>query len=107
MVTVDPTTPDDCDRPVILGVEATVGVITVKFAPLLACPPAVTTTLPVVAPGGTGTVMLVGLMLVGVDGTPLKVTVVAVGSVVVVKVASAAVSARFQICMRAIGRFVA
>ena len=35
----------------------------------------VTTTLPVVAPEGTGTVMLVSLQLVGVAATPLNVTV--------------------------------
>ena len=52
-----------------------VGVVTVKFEPLLACPPTVTTTLPVVAPVGTGTVMLLALQLVGVAEVPLKVTV--------------------------------
>ena len=46
-----------------------------KNMPLLAKPLTVTTTLPVVAPFGTGAVMLVALQLVGVDATPLKVTV--------------------------------
>src|SRR5712664_580936 len=49
--------------------------VTVKFTPLLATPPTVTTTLPVVAPLGTGTTMLGSLQLVGVAGVPLNVTV--------------------------------
>ena len=40
-------------------------VVTVKLAPLLGMPPTVSTTLPEVAPLGTGTVMLVSLQLVG------------------------------------------
>jgi len=52
-----------------------VTVVTVKFDPLLAAPLTVTTTLPVVAPAGTGTVMLVALHAVGVPVVPLKVTV--------------------------------
>ena len=48
---------------------------TVKLIPLLATPPTVTTTLPVVAPAGTATVMLVALQLVGVAAVPLNVTV--------------------------------
>jgi hypothetical protein len=48
----------------------------VKGDPLLACPPTVTTTLPVVAPAGTVTVMLVVLQELAVPaGVPLKVTV--------------------------------
>ena len=39
---------------------------TVKTTPLLATPPTVTTTLPVVAPVGTATTMLVALQLEGV-----------------------------------------
>jgi len=50
--------------------------VTVKADPLLATLNTVTTTLPVVAPAGTGTVMLVELQLVAVPAeTPLKVTV--------------------------------
>jgi|SRR6266571_5018306 len=49
--------------------------ITVNATPLLATPPTVTTTLPVVAPLGTRTAMLVLLQLVGVAAVPLKVTV--------------------------------
>jgi hypothetical protein len=52
--------------------------LTVKSTPLLATPPTVTTTLPVVAPAGTGTTILVALQfaeLVGFVGVPLKVTV--------------------------------
>ena len=49
--------------------------VTVKFTPLLATPPAVTTTLPVVAPLGTGAAMLVAVQLVGLAAVPLNVTV--------------------------------
>jgi hypothetical protein len=49
--------------------------LTPKLFPLLATPPTVTTTLPVVAPAGTGATMLVLLQLVGVACTPLNVTV--------------------------------
>jgi hypothetical protein len=48
---------------------------TVKFTALLACPPTVTTTLPVVAPLGTVTAILVALQLVAVAVTPLNFTV--------------------------------
>jgi len=48
---------------------------TVKAAPLLATAPTVTTTLPVVAPEGTSTAILVSLQLVGDAGTPLNATV--------------------------------
>jgi hypothetical protein len=57
-------------RLVMLGVPPTV-----KRTPLLATPPTVTTTFPVVAPAGTGTVMLVALQLDGVAAVPLNVTV--------------------------------
>src|SRR5712692_2934884 len=49
--------------------------VTVKLDPLLATPPTVTTTLPVVAPLGTGVTMLVPLQLAGVANVPLNVTV--------------------------------
>jgi hypothetical protein len=42
---------------------------------LLATPPTVTTTLPVVAPAGTSTTTLVALQLVAVAATPPNVTV--------------------------------
>jgi hypothetical protein len=48
------------------------GMFTVKLTPLLATPPTVTTTLPVVAPDGTGATMLVALQLVGVAAVPLN-----------------------------------
>src|SRR4029077_5324254 len=48
---------------------------TVNGTPLLATPPTVTATFPVVAPAGTGTVMLVADHAVGVAGTPLNDTV--------------------------------
>jgi hypothetical protein len=44
---------------------------------LLARPPTVTTTFPVVAPLGTGTTMLVADQVVGVAVVPLNVTVLA------------------------------
>ena len=71
IVTDAPTNPDVGLRLVMLGP----GVVTVKLTPLLATPPTATTTLPVVAPAGTGATMLVALQLVGVAPIPLKVTV--------------------------------
>jgi hypothetical protein len=49
--------------------------VTVKLTPLLATPPTVTTTFPVVAPLGTDTVMFVALQIVDVPAVPLNVTV--------------------------------
>src|SRR5271165_3947366 len=49
--------------------------VTVKVVPLLATPPTVTTTFPVVAPAGTGATMLVALQLVAVAVVPLNLTV--------------------------------
>jgi hypothetical protein len=69
IVTEVPTGPLVGDRLVTLGT------VTVKLSPLLANPPTVTTMLPVVAPEGTGTTMLVADQLVGVAAVPLKVTV--------------------------------
>jgi len=60
---------------VIVTVGAVVSVWTVKVTPLLATPPTVTTTFPVVAPVGTGVTMLVALQLVGVAAVPLNFTV--------------------------------
>ncbi len=66
-----PTEPEVCER---LPMEG--GGSRVKFWPLLATLATVTTSGPVVAPDGTGTVMLVGLHPVFVVvGVPLKVTV--------------------------------
>jgi len=54
------------------------GRTTVKGEPLLTCAPTVTITLPVVAPTGTNTVMLVVLQaLAAAAAVPLKVTVLA------------------------------
>jgi hypothetical protein len=50
------------------------GAITVKFTPLLVNPGIVTVTGPEGAPGGTGSVILVSLQVVGVPKTPLNVT---------------------------------
>jgi hypothetical protein len=55
------------------------GGVTVKFTPLLGTPPTVTTMLPVVAPAGTGTVILVELEVVGDARVPLNVTTLSVG----------------------------
>src|SRR3982074_2048882 len=70
MVTAVPTGPVVGFRLVIEGAEE----VTVKFTPLLATPPTVTTTLPVVAPPGADATMLVALQLVVLAVVPLKVT---------------------------------
>jgi hypothetical protein len=72
IVTEVPTGPPVGERPVTVGADPTV-----KFTPLLAIPPTVTTTLPVVAPVGTGATILVALQLVGVAVVPLNLTVLA------------------------------
>jgi hypothetical protein len=54
----------------MLGIEDTV-----KFTPLLATPPTVTTTFPVVAPVGTDVAMLVAVQAVAVAAVPLNFTV--------------------------------
>jgi hypothetical protein len=71
-VTEAPTAPLVGERLVMLGADCTV-----NATPLLALPPTVTTTLPVVAAAGTGTTMLVADQLVGVAVVPLNVTVLA------------------------------
>src|SRR5882762_803570 len=71
MATDVPTTPEVGLRLVMLGA----GIVTVKLRPLLICPPTVTTTLPVVAPAGTGAAMFVAPQAVGVAAIPLNVTV--------------------------------
>ena len=68
-VTFVPAGPEVGDTLAMFGPERTE-----KAAGLLATPDSVTTTLPVVAPVGTGTTMLVELQLVGVAAVPLKVT---------------------------------
>jgi len=68
IVTGVPTAPERGPMLTMLGV-------TEKFTPLLATDPTVTTTLPLVAPGGSGATMLVTLQLVGVASVPLKPTV--------------------------------
>jgi hypothetical protein len=72
IVTDVPTAPDVGFKLVMLGGS---GVVTVKFIPLLASPPTVTTTFPVVAPDWTTATMLVALQLVGVAAMPLNFTV--------------------------------
>jgi hypothetical protein len=71
MVTVVPTIPEVGDKPVMFGGVAE----TVKVTPLLCVPPTVTTTLPLVAPLGTGTTMLVAVQVAGVAVIPPNVTV--------------------------------
>ena len=73
IVTEVPVTPEVGFRLVMLGAV----VVTVKLTPLLARPPTVTTTLPVVAPVGRGATILVALQLVGVAAVPLNVIVLA------------------------------
>ncbi len=68
IVTEVPTDPD-------VGFKLAMCGVTEKFTPLLATPPTVTTTFPVVAALGTGTTMLVALQPVGVANVPLKATV--------------------------------
>lgn len=71
MVTTAPTGP--CVKP--SDVRLGPGEVTVNVMPLLATPLTVTTTLPVVAPFGTGAVMLPALQLVGIAVMPLKLTI--------------------------------
>lgn len=70
IVTEVPTLAELGLMPVIPGPEPTT-----RIGPLLARPPTVTTTGPVVAPLGTGTLMLVEAQVVGVPTTPLNVIV--------------------------------
>jgi hypothetical protein len=70
IVTDVPTTPEVGERLVMPGVGSTVNV-----EPALATPPTVTTTLPVVAPFGTGTTIDVALQLPGIAAVPLNFTV--------------------------------
>jgi hypothetical protein len=71
IVTEVPMAPDVGFRVAMLGAE----VVTAKLTLLVATPPTVTATLPVVAPVGTGATMLEALQLVGVAVVPLNVTV--------------------------------
>lgn len=70
MITLVPMGPD-----VGLIFEIAGGGVTVKVRPLLATPLTVTTTLPVVAPAGTVTLMLLAVQLEAVASVPLNVTV--------------------------------
>src|SRR5256885_13191029 len=74
IVTDVPMIPDVGLRFVMLGA----GTVTVKLTPLLAIPPTVTTTLPVVAPAGA--MMLVPVQLVGVAAAPFPFTVLVPGA---------------------------
>jgi len=69
MVTLVPTAPEFGDRAVIAG-----ALPTTNITPLLVYPFVITTTLPVVAPCGTGATMVDELQLFGLAGVPLKVT---------------------------------
>src|SRR3954453_9418025 len=70
MVTADPIGPAEGDNLVSVGAA-----VTAYVNALLATPPTVTTTLPLVAPAGTGTTMLFGGQVVGAGAVPLNVTV--------------------------------
>jgi hypothetical protein len=70
IVTDVPTDPEVGDRLAIAGGK-------LKLTPLLAAPPTVSTTLPVVAPAGTATTICVIPQFVGVAAMPLKLTVLA------------------------------
>jgi hypothetical protein len=70
IVTAEPTAPEVKLSPEIFGAG-----VTVNVTPELAWPPTVTITGPVVAPVGTGAVMLADPQAEGVDEVPLKVTV--------------------------------
>jgi hypothetical protein len=69
-MTEAPTAPDIGVRLVMLGAATTV-----KLLPLLSTPLACTTTLPVVAPDGTVTEILVALHVLTVADVPLNLTV--------------------------------
>ena len=69
IVTDVPDDPEVGERLLILGAG------TVNINPLLACAATVTTTLPVVAPAGTGATILVLVQLVGAVTIPLNATV--------------------------------
>jgi len=56
-------------------IELMLGAGTVNAAALLLTPPTATTTFPVSAPAGTGTLILVSLQELGVAAVPLKLTV--------------------------------
>ncbi|HTR67542.1 MAG TPA: hypothetical protein VMH85_17310 [Terriglobales bacterium] len=70
IVTTAPTGPEAGDKPLMVGETGTV-----NATPLLAAPPTLTTTLPVVAPAGTGALIVPARQAVGLAATPLKVTV--------------------------------
>jgi hypothetical protein len=71
IVTRVPTAPEGGDRLVMLGAATTV-----KEEPLLANPPTVTTTFPVVAPVGTvATIEVAPQLVITVATVPLNVTV--------------------------------
>jgi hypothetical protein len=72
IVTAVPTAPLAGDRLVMLGAAA---LVIVNVIALLAMPPTVTSTFPVVAPAGAGTAMLLADHVDGVAAVPLNVTV--------------------------------
>src|SRR3989475_6543141 len=70
IVTDAPTNPEVGFKLVMLGA----GTVTVKLTPLLAAPPTVTTTFPVVSHAGTGPPILVALQPGAVAVVPLNLT---------------------------------
>jgi hypothetical protein len=80
IVTRVPTAPDEGDTPVMIGdpedPEDPEELVTVKLTPLLAVPPTVTTTFPVVAPAGTCAAIDEPVQLTtDVAAVPLNITV--------------------------------
>lgn len=67
IVTAVPGAPDEIESPLMFGAG-----VTVNATPLLLRPPEPSTTGPVVAPMGTGTIMLPSLQLNGVATVPLN-----------------------------------
>lgn len=70
IVTGVPTGPEVGDKLLMVG-----GPVTVKLTPLLAAPPTVTTTFPVLALAGTAATICVLFQLLGVAAVPLNATV--------------------------------
>jgi hypothetical protein len=103
MVTETPTAAEVGDRLVMLGAATTVNTL-----PLLATPPTVTTTLPVVAPVGTVATMEVALQLVVVAVVVLNFTVPVVPKFVPVIVTEAPTAPEVgdRLVMLGVGRTV-
>ncbi len=101
MLTVVPTLAElGLSREIVGVVAPDVDVVIVKPTPLLATPPAVTTTLPVVAPAGTVATMLVVLQEFTTAALPLKVTLPVVVLVKLIPVIVTSVPAAPEVGLR-------